>query len=192
MYGPAAGDQRLDIDTHDRRMPNRAGTMAQGRISFNRNARATAMTRFSRSLIVAICSGTILCGCVSTVDNLGYVPDPQALDRIKPGSQTRGDVAEILGTPSSVTPFSDDTWIYVHRKTSTFAFFEPTVLEQNVVVVDFDDAGLVRDVRRYTLEDGKLIDPVTRKTPAPGKELSIMEQLVGNIGRFSQKEGSRR
>jgi outer membrane protein assembly factor BamE (lipoprotein component of BamABCDE complex) len=54
-----------------------------------------------------------------------------------------------------------------------------------VVVVGFDDTGLVRDVRRYTLEDGKLIDPVTRKTPAPGKELSFLEQLVGNVGRFN-------
>lgn len=150
------------------------------------------MARLSRLLLAAVCAAPIMSGCASTVDNLGYVPDPQALERVKPGGQTRNDVAEILGTPSSVTPFSEDTWIYVQRKTRTFAFFEPTVLEQNVVVVDFDDAGLVRDVRRYTLEDGKVIDPVTRKTPAPGKELSIMEQLVGNIGRFSQKEGSRR
>jgi outer membrane protein assembly factor BamE (lipoprotein component of BamABCDE complex) len=129
--------------------------------------------------------------CSPTVDNRGYVPDPTALERVKPGRQTRGDVADILGTPSSVTPFTDDTWIYIHRKTSTVAFFEPKVLEQNVVVVDFDDAGLVRDVRRYSLEDGKLIDPVTRKTPAPGKELTFLEQLIGNIGRFAQGSGGK-
>ena len=126
--------------------------------------------------------------CSPTVENRGYVPDAEALERVKPGGQTRGDVAELLGTPSAVTPFSDDTWIYIQRKTSTVAFFEPRVLEQNVVVVDFDGAGLVRDVRRYTLEDGKIIDPVTRKTPAPGKELSFLEQLVGNVGRFNTSD----
>lgn len=191
MGGATSGGQGLDVDRGDQGMPNRASTMAQGSNSFNRNARSMTISRFSRALGGAFCAGAILAGCSATVDNRGYVPDPQALERVKPGSQTRSDVAELLGTPSSVTPFSEDTWIYVQRKTETIAFFQPTVLEQNVVVVGFDDAGLVNEVRRYTLEDGKLIDPVTRKTPAPGKELSLIEQLVGNIGRFAQKEGKR-
>lgn len=148
--------------------------MAQSALSINRLLRAA-------SVAVAVFAAA----CTPTIDNRGYVPDREALDRVKPGSQTRADVSELLGTPSSVTPFSDDTWIYIQRKTSTVAFFEPDVLEQNVVVINFDDGGMVKDVRRYTLEDGKLIDPVTRTTPAPGKELSFLEQLIGNVGRFS-------
>jgi outer membrane protein assembly factor BamE (lipoprotein component of BamABCDE complex) len=155
--------------------------MAQSAGSINRLLRTAAM---SLALAAAACSPTI--------ENRGYVPDVEALERVKPGGQSRTDVAELLGTPSSVTPFSEDTWIYIQRKTSTVAFFEPRVLEQNVVVVDFDDAGIVRDVRRYTLEDGKLIDPVTRKTPAPGKELSFLEQLVGNVGKFNANRDARR
>jgi outer membrane protein assembly factor BamE (lipoprotein component of BamABCDE complex) len=154
--------------------------MAQSAGSINHLLRAAGL---SLALAVSACS--------PTVENRGYVPDAEALDRLKPGNQTRDDVAELLGTPSAVTPFSDDTWIYIQRKTSTLAFFEPRVLEQNVVVVGFDDTGLVRDVRRYTLEDGKLIDPVTRKTPAPGKELSFLEQLVGNVGRFNTSDPRR-
>lgn len=154
--------------------------MAQSARSINRLLRTAGV-----SLVLAAAA------CSPTIENRGYVPDTEALDRVKPGGQTRNDVAELLGTPSSVTPFSDDTWIYIQRKTSTLAFFEPRVLEQNVVVVDFDDTGLVRDVRRYTLEDGKLIDPVTRKTPAPGKELSFLEQLVGNVGKFNTRNERR-
>jgi outer membrane protein assembly factor BamE (lipoprotein component of BamABCDE complex) len=145
-----------------------------------------------KAVAAGLLAGLLVASCAPTIDNRGYVPDPQALERVRPGGQTRGDVAEILGTPSSVTPFADDTWIYIQRKTSTVAFFEPKVLEQNVVVVGFDDAGLVRDVRRYTLEDGKLIDPVTRTTPAPGKELTFLEQLIGNVGRFGQGANTRR
>lgn len=123
--------------------------------------------------------------CSPILDTRGYVPDAAALDQITPGGQTRADVAALLGTPSSVAPFSDDTWIYIQRKTETIAFFTPKVVEQNVVVVEFDGTGLVRDVRRYTLADGQVIDPVTRTTPAPGKELTLLEQLIGNIGRFN-------
>jgi outer membrane protein assembly factor BamE (lipoprotein component of BamABCDE complex) len=129
--------------------------------------------------------------CAPTIDNRGYVPDSEAVAKVKPGSQTRADVSELLGTPSTITPFSDNTWLYIQSKTSTLAFFQPKVLDQNVVVVDFDEAGLVQNVRRYTLQDGKLIDPVSRTTPAPGKELSFLEQLVGNVGKFNTKNERR-
>ena len=53
-----------------------------------------------------------------------------------------------------------------------------------MVAVDFNEAGVVSDVRRMELSDGKVVNYVSRKTPSPGKELSILEQLVGNVGRF--------
>jgi outer membrane protein assembly factor BamE (lipoprotein component of BamABCDE complex) len=150
--------------------------------SFGRFPRAGALARMGLLTVMA----AALSGCFfATIDSQGYVPDEGTLERVKPGAQTREDIAQMLGTPSSVLPFSDDTWIYISRKVSTVAFLDPRVLEQNVVVVQFDQGGIVQDVRRYTLEDGKPIDPVTRKTPSPGKELTFLDQLIGNIGRFN-------
>ena len=123
--------------------------------------------------------------CGASIENRGYIPDPDALALIEPGKQNRDDVAQTLGSPSSTGAFGDDTWIYVSHKTSQFAFFNPTVLEQNVVIVRFDEAGSVAAIERYTLLDGRAIDPVTRTTPAQGKELTFLEQLVGNLGRFN-------
>lgn len=150
--------------------------------SFGRFPRASALARLGLLSVMA----ASLSGCFfATIDSQGYVPDEGALERVKAGEQTRDDVAQLLGTPSSIVPFSDDTWVYISRKVSTLAFLDPKVLEQNVVVVQFDQGGVVQDVRRYTLEDGKAIDPVTRKTPSPGKELTFLDQLIGNIGRFT-------
>jgi outer membrane protein assembly factor BamE (lipoprotein component of BamABCDE complex) len=129
-------------------------------------------------------------GCQETIDQRGYVPDPEDLARVKPGVQGRDEVREILGTPSSMSSFNDERWYYISKKTSTWAFMKPEVLEQKVTIVDFDDGGLVKDLRYLTLEDGLLIDPVTRKTPAPGRELTFMEQLLGNLGRFNSAGGS--
>jgi len=152
---------------------------------------AQSAAPFNRLLLASALTLSLLGACSPTIENRGYVPDKEAVEKVKPGSQTRSDVAELLGTPSSVTPFSDNTWIYIQSKTSTTAFFDPKFLEQNVVVVDFDDAGLVQGVRRYTLQDGKVFDPVSRTTPAPGKELSFIEQLVGNVGKFNTKNERR-
>jgi outer membrane protein assembly factor BamE (lipoprotein component of BamABCDE complex) len=129
--------------------------------------------------------GLLLAACQATVDSRGYVPTEDELERIKAGLQGREEIQEILGTPSSISTFKDDRWYYISKKTRTVAFFEPKVLEQKVVVVEFDDAGIVKELHRYELEDGMIIDPVTRKTPAPGRELSFLEQLIGNFGKFN-------
>ncbi len=141
-----------------------------------------------RLLCSAAVMGLALSACSPRIDQRGYVPDPDDVSRIKPGVQGRDEVREILGTPSSISAFSDERWYYVSRKTSTTAFFTPEVLDQKVLEIDFDKSGLVQDVHNYTLKDAEEIDPVTRKTPAPGRELSLMEQLIGNIGKFNSPQ----
>ena len=53
----------------------------------------------------------------------------------------------------------------------------------------FDDQGVVRAVDHKVLQDGKEITPVARATPAPGRELSFLEQLIGNLGKFNSSGG---
>jgi outer membrane protein assembly factor BamE (lipoprotein component of BamABCDE complex) len=138
-----------------------------------------------RALAMAGAASLLLAACQATIDSRGYVPTEEDLERVKTGLQGREEVQEILGSPSSVSTFRDDRWYYISKKTRSMAFFEPKVLEQKVVVVEFDDTGMVKEMRRFELEDGLIIDPVTRKTPAPGRELSFLEQLIGNFGKFN-------
>ena len=47
--------------------------------------------------------------------------------------------------------------------------------------------GVVRDFASLGLEDGRIIELVERKTPTAGNEITFLQQLFGNLGRF---EGS--
>jgi outer membrane protein assembly factor BamE (lipoprotein component of BamABCDE complex) len=132
-----------------------------------------------------MCGIVALAGCTPTVDQRGNLPDPVKLAEIQPGVTTKDGIAQLLGTPSTVSTFNDKTWYYISRRTEQVAFWDPTVLDQEVVVVAFDDSGIVRDVGRRTLADGEAIEPSARETPAPGHELTFIEQLIGNVGRFS-------
>jgi outer membrane protein assembly factor BamE (lipoprotein component of BamABCDE complex) len=123
-------------------------------------------------------------GCVVSEDQRGNLPDPEKLAEIQPGSTTKEQVVRILGSPSSASTFDDDTWYYISRKIHQVAFFSPTVLDQQVYIVDFNDKGVVKDLGHKTLADGTPITPAPGATPAPGRELSFLEQLIGNIGRF--------
>ncbi|MBI3504755.1 MAG: outer membrane protein assembly factor BamE [Proteobacteria bacterium] len=139
--------------------------------------------------IVAVALG----GCeLGFTDTRGYVPDEDALARLEPGRQSRDDVQQLLGSPASQGVFdAEQSWYYIMRKTYQFAFLQPELLDQRVVVVHFDDSGTLRDVRRYSLEDGMIVDPVTRETPSPGKELGFLEQLFGNLGKFNKLPGAK-
>jgi outer membrane protein assembly factor BamE (lipoprotein component of BamABCDE complex) len=133
---------------------------------------------------VLLAAALALAGCVVSQDQRGNLPDQDKLSEIKPGATTKEQVVKILGSPSSASTFDDNTWYYISRKTEQIAFFSPSVLDQQVFVVDFTDRGVVKDVDHKTLADGEHISPAPGATPAPGRELSFLEQLIGNIGRF--------
>ncbi len=143
---------------------------------------------FGGALVLA--AALALSACQHHIDDLGYVPDPDEVARIKPGLQGRDEVREILGSPSSASTFTADRWYYISKKIEWVAFFTPGVLGQKVIEVDFDKDGMVTEVRNYTLKDGEQIDPVARKTPSPGRELGFFEQLIGNIGRFNTPQNT--
>ena len=127
----------------------------------------------------------VIAACAPTVDQRGNLPEPEKIAEIHPGTTTREQVAKILGTPSSTGIFDDKNWYYISRKTEQVAFFDPDVMDQQVFIVNFDDKGVVKGVGHKDLKDGREIEPAPGATPAPGRELTFLEQVLGNLGRFN-------
>jgi outer membrane protein assembly factor BamE (lipoprotein component of BamABCDE complex) len=141
-----------------------------------------------RRLLLAGLLASGLAACAPQVDTRGNLPDPETVLEVQPGVHDRDQVATILGSPSTVATFEDDTWYYISRRTEKIAFFEPEVVDQQVLVVKFGQDGLVADMAVYGMEDGQVIEPVERTTPTSGREMTILQQLFGNIGRFNTAE----
>ena len=57
--------------------------------------------------------------------------------------------------------------------------------DQSVVVMTFDNGGVLRTVRTLDQAAGEPVDVIARTTPSPGSEASFMQQLLGNVGKFS-------
>ena len=144
------------------------------------------------SLITVALAATALAACSPRQDFRGYAFDEPTLEKIKPGAQTQAQVAQLLGSPSSISTFTEanNTWYYIYKETETTAFLAPEVVDQKVVAIDFDDKGKVKDLRRYTLKDGKPVEPISRETPTRGRELGFFEQIFGNIGRFGSPKNT--
>jgi len=96
--------------------------------------------------LAPVALAVVLSACTVSEDLRGNLPDPEKIAQIKPGTTTKTQVAKILGTPSSASAFNDTVWYYISRRVKQVAFLSPTVMDQQVYVVDFDDRGVVKEV----------------------------------------------
>lgn len=129
--------------------------------------------------------------CTPAVHQRGHMVDPDDLAAIAPGKTTREDVAARLGTPSAVSTFDDKTWYYIGQVTEQVSFLDPEIRQQKVVRVVFDDRGVVQDVQTLGAEAARPVSPVDRQTPTYGRDMNVLEQLLGNIGRPSLPSNTR-
>ncbi len=120
-----------------------------------------------------------------TVRQRGSRVDPDALKELIPGTSTRADVQSLIGSPTAKATFDDNTWIYISQKTSTRIGRTPGVQSQDVVILTFDQGGTLRGVAQKNKADGAAVAMAAGATPSPGSEASFLQQLFGNVGRFT-------
>lgn len=145
---------------------------------------ARAARRAGRLVLIGA-MGSALLACSPIVSTHGHRLDDAALGQIQPGRTTRDQVAQLLGSPSATTTFGDDAWYYVSQRSERFSFYQEQIVEQNVVSITFDERGTVRAVERHGLEQAHDVQLVGRTTPTTGNELTVIEQFIGNLGRFN-------
>jgi len=131
--------------------------------------------------VALLLSVAVATGCAPTTQVHGYMPPPEDVARIRPGFDDAGSVEEILGRPSSSGVLADSAWYYVQSRVESFTYHPPRVIDRTVLAINFDQRGVVRDIHRYGLEDGRVIDLETRTTDTGGRRMGVLEQLFGNI-----------
>ena len=111
--------------------------------------------------------------------------DPDQLKELVVGTSTKSDVSSLLGSPTARATFDDNRWLYISETTNVRIGRTPGVLDQNVVALNFDDSGVLRGIRTLGQDDGKEVSVSSRSTRSPGSEASFLQQLRGNVGKFS-------
>lgn len=148
--------------------------------------------RMPTSRLLALLLAAMLGGCDSLPSFMSFPPqvrgnkvDEEVLSQLVPGTSTRADVTALIGSPTTKATFDDNTWIYIGEVTRPVIAATNAVLDQQVVLLTFDDGGVLRGISRRSQGDAVPVAVVTRATPAPGNEASFMQQLLGNVGKFS-------
>jgi len=134
---------------------------------------------------IALITVVAVTGCAPTKSNRGNLVEDFRLSEITPGISTRTNVLKSLGSPTTTAPFDDNIWYYIGQKMEKKGIFDPKVVDERVIVVAFNDKGIVEtmeDIDSERLE----VPTVRRKTHTGGNDVTVLEQLLGNVGRFNR------
>ena len=140
-----------------------------------------------KQFITAVLIKLALGACTPTVVTRGNLLSDSELAKVQAQKSTRADVMQAWGPPTVAPLFEPDTWYYIGERTSQKGVFAPEVQKRRMVRIKFSTVNNDTVVSVEDL-DPKLaanITPVRQTTPAAGKDFTIMQQFIGNIGKYN-------
>jgi outer membrane protein assembly factor BamE (lipoprotein component of BamABCDE complex) len=131
------------------------------------------------------------CGLFSTPPQYrGVAVTDAQLKQLTPGVSTEADANALLGPPTAHEMFADDNWIYASQITKMRIGNVPGVEGQHVVVLHFDQNGVLRAIDQYGMHNRVHVAMAPGATPVPGGSASFMQLLVGGVGHYNPGFGA--
>ena len=124
-------------------------------------------------------------GCTTLYRNHGYAPSDDQLAEVLVGVDTRGTVADVIGPPTASGVINGGDYYYVQSRFRYFGPLEPREIDREVVAIRFDPEGIVSNVERFGLENGRVVALSRRVTQDNVRDTTFLRQLFGSIGRFN-------
>ncbi|NJM84453.1 MAG: outer membrane protein assembly factor BamE [Tabrizicola sp.] len=150
--------------------------------------RATKAVAAWRAGGLALIVLTGVSACTPIYRNHGYVPAEDELALVEVGTDTQETVGEKIGRPSAQGLLNDDGWFYVQSRYKTIGPREPVEIDRQVLVVNFNEAGVVQNIGRFGLEDGRVVEISRRVTESNIKGIGFIRQLLGSFGRLRAED----
>ncbi len=125
-----------------------------------------------------------LTACNPVLRTHGYIATEDKPQAVQPEKDSKASVLARLGNPSIKSTFDENTWYYMSSVTERMAYLQPVTKDRTITAITFNEDGKVKKVAEYGIEDGQYVTYSRRKTPTRGRELSVLEQIFGTIGRI--------
>lgn len=127
--------------------------------------------------VLAACSGGS--GLALTTQRTeGYVLSDDQMAQIRPG-QSQDLVTIVLGSPQTTNTFTNETaFYYVETKKDSTAFGMDMIKERTVLAVYFDKNKKVVDKAVYGMQDGRVFQIESRRTPSFGEDRTFIESIM--------------
>lgn len=128
-------------------------------------------------LAVSACSSDVF------ISHCGNMPTEERISQLQKG-QTKDEVLDLLGTPSSIVSLDQNTWIYMSSEIKKVAFFEPEELDRDVLTIRFNEYNQVAQIDRLNKEKGEDIAINQEETETLGNKPGFFAKYFGGVGQY--------
>ena len=127
---------------------------------------------------------TTNCGFTKRVDHHGVHLLKKKSDLIMVSETNKNDIIKILGPPSVISTFNNDLYFYIERKTTTDRIIKlgkMKYLENNVLVLEIDNRGILLDKQFFDLKKMKKIKIVSKETTVDYQKQSFIYDFLSSM-----------
>ena len=121
---------------------------------------------------------------INKVSNLhGFRFIDTKLDKIELNKSNKNDVRQIIGPPSSKSTFNN-TWLYFERKKTNQSLFKlgkKNISRNNILIIEFNNMGLVKDKKLLDLNDMNNIKIAEQKTEKKFAQDNFVYNLLSTL-----------
>ena len=135
-------------------------------------------------LILLIFIVTTNCGFKKRIDHHGVHLLKKKRDMIKISETNKNDIIKILGPPSVKSTFNNDIYFYIERKTTTDKLIKlgkKKFLENNVLVLEIDDRGILFKKQFFDLNKMKKLTVVSKETTVDYQKQSFIYDFLSSM-----------
>jgi len=127
---------------------------------------------------------TTNCGFKKRIDHHGVHLLKKKSDMIKISETNKNDIIKILGPPSVKSTFNNDLYFYIERKTTTDKLIKlgkKKFLENNVLVLEIDDRGILFKKQFFDLNKMKKLTVVSKETTVDYQKQSFIYDFLSSM-----------
>ncbi|MGC6411828.1 MAG: outer membrane protein assembly factor BamE [Candidatus Puniceispirillaceae bacterium] len=151
-----------------------------------KNQRQKNALSTGKATIYVLLLAAVMSACAPRLSSHGHMIDPMELEQIVPGESNRDDVLDILGNPSFSGAFNEDKYYYVSQMMEEPVGGYKTSIKRTIFVMSFDENDILQTIDIRDEATGINVITLDAKTPTPGDNFGVLEQIFGNLRRASE------
>ena len=109
-----------------------------------------------RFILIFVFIITTNCSANKVSKNHGFISLESKFEKIEINKTNKNDLVKVVGHPSSISVFDKNTWFYIERKKTNQSLFKlgiKKISKNNILIVEFNNKGLVKNKRLIDLND---------------------------------------
>ena len=135
-------------------------------------------------ILLIILFFTLSCSLNKVKNNHGVLSLESKVNKIIINKSNKNDIMKNLGNPHTKSISDENLWFYFDRKISTGSIIhmkKNKLIENNVLVIEFNKYGVVINKKLLTKNDMKEIVYSTNKTENPVTEQSFVTRFLQSV-----------